>query len=665
MALPVLGLAVLLGLAAKLFLVGNAGRGEATLKAPAPPLPSVLATVDGFPLTREEVLAGLARDPAPTLDAIREAVGSLVEARLLSQAAEAMDPSGKAKLAPEAVLAEQVLVEPGEVETLWDRNRRIFWGDIQSVRHVSAATEGEAGLLRASLLAPDGQQGPPAAFPTVEQVGPGALAPELEQVLSSLQPGETSRPIQADGRYHVVQLIRRKPAVEVGFSDWQARLREAIRAERWHRERTRWLRLREACAEVAGDPRFLPPSPAEAQAHFLVHPETVAVVNGRDITRDDLLGRIRQARAMGKDGARHHHGHEPSEAEFRTALLKKIESVVVLQEGERRGVTLDERELDERYRALRSGFSSDAELEAMLRDNATSLEEWRRSMRNGLLLLKTEMTEWQRLPVDDAEVEIYWRENRAAFARDRIKGVRFDFEAEPAARAARARLDGGAPAVGEPPSRWFTMDQLPREVWSEAWAARPGAAIGPVRTPGGYVVMRITARQEADAQTAKDHREAITGILRRSRWLQEERLRWVLSLMERSTVWNRFDLTLKLGAQIPVVAGARGKSALVLVARASTCEAGLCEAVVRRWSDGVPLEVVTGPRAELIARDWNLPTLPWVFAVNDAGTVVGECAGPITEAILTRLASRLSSTHKAGSEGGRSARSVEVRRARG
>lgn len=654
MVLPVLGLALLLGLAAGgLLLSRGAGGGGsvATATAPVPPLPPVLATVDGLPLTRDEVLAGLARDPAPTLDAIREAVGSLVEARLLSQAAETMDPSGKAKLAPDEVLAGQVLVEPSEVEALWNRNRRIFWGDIQSIRHVSAPTEGEAGLLRASLLSPDGPQGPPTAVP-VKQIGPGALAPELEQILSSLQPGETSRPIQADGRYHVVQLVQRKPAVEVGFSDWQARLMEAIRAERWHRERARWLRLREACAEVTGDPRILPPSPVAAQAHFLAHPETVAVVNGRDITREELLDRIRQVRTMGMDGGRHHHGHEPSEPELRTALLKMIESVVVLQEGERRGVTLDEREMDERYRALRSGFASDAELEAMLRDNATSPEEWRRSMRNGLLLLKTEMTELQRLPVDDAEIEIYWRENRAAFARDRIKGVRFDFEAEPAARAARARLDGGAPDRGEPPSRWFTMDQLPREVWGEAWAARPGAAIGPVRTPGGYVVMRITARQEADAQTAEDHRETITGILRRSRWLQEERLRWVLSLMERSTIWNRFDVTLKLGGRVPAGASVPGRPAVILVARAGTCEAGLCEAVVQRGTGRVPLKVLTGTRADAMARDWNLPTLPWAFAMDDAGTVVGECPGPVTEDILKRLAARV-------------ARGEEARRARG
>lgn len=659
MVVPVLGLVALLGLAAgRLLLGGGAGSngGDPVAQAPDLSLPPVVATVGGLPVTRDEVLTGLGDAPNPTADDLHEVVRSLVENRLLSEAATAMEPSGKARLAPELVLAGQALVDPVEVEELWNRNRRIFWGDVQSIRHVSARTDGEAGRLRTSLLAPVEQSGAPTLLPPVDQVGPGALAPEIEQILSSLQPGETSQPIQADGRYHVVQLVQRKPAVEVGFSDWQVRLTDAVRAQRWHRERPRWLKLREVCSAVTGDPRFTGPSLAEVQDYFLTHPSAVAVVNGRDITRDELLSRVRQVRSMGKDGGRHHHDHEPSESELRAALLKMIESTVILQEAERQGVTLDEREIDERYRTLRSGFASDAELEGMLRENATSPEEWRRSMRNGLLLLKTEMTAARQLPVGEEEIESYWKENRESFARDRLLGTRVDFETEQAARDARVRMDGRPSEPEGPPPRWLTADQLPREVWTEAWTAVPGMAIGPVRTAGGYVVMRVTARQEADGQTAEDHRDAITGILQRSRWAERERTRWVLSLMERSTIWNRFDLTMKLGEPVPADAGTRGQPALVVVARSNTCEAGFCDTVVSHGRSGVPLRVVTGPRADRLAREWGLHTLPWVFAVEGGGRVVGECPGPVTEGILTQLTTRLSLAPRTDVGGPRPAR---------
>ena len=66
---------------------------------------------------------------------------------------------------------------------------------------------------------------------------------------------------------------------------------------------------------------------------------------------------------------------------------------------------------------------------------------------------------------------------------------------------------------------------------------------------------RGEAQQEAGAQTAADHRDQMVQILRRTHWLQTERLRWLFSLMERGSVWNRFELTLKLGQRPPAGAG--------------------------------------------------------------------------------------------------------------
>ncbi len=629
----------------------SSARQEPQRPAPVPLpawLPDLVARVDGLPLRREAVREALAGLPAPTPEDLRQAVLRLIDRTLINQALAALEDAAPFADAEE-LLAHQVVIEPDEVEALWKSHRDVFYGDFLSLRRVVASTDEEARAIRARLsdsLRTGVGESPDSG---AAWVGPGELDREIEQALRGVAPGQASEPIRAEVQVLVFQVLARKLAEETSFADWRPRLTRHLRAERWHRERPRWLRLRAACADLDVAPEMSLPSVAAAEAYFRTHPDVVAVVDGREITFAALERRLAQHRRMRPAS----HQHSPvSEDEVRAVLARMIESEVIRAEGEQRGLRVEAAEVQDRLRSLRSGFASDAELDGMLRANATSLAEWLETTRNGLLYLKTERAAEARLVVDPEELAEYWDQNKEALRQDRVRVTGLPFESEPDARDALAQLRAGRPfeALGQgvgasraPMQAWLSRAQVSPEAWAELWATAPRAVVGPVRFREKVWLFRVDDRQEAGAQTAADHREAMEELVRHTRWLLTERVRWVASLLERSTIWNRFELTLKLGQRPPAGSEVlRGRApAVVVVAAARTCPAGLCESVGGSGRGPVPIRFVLGRAAERVAQAWHLPTLPWAFALDARGVVVGECPGPLTDQILERLAQRL------------------------
>lgn len=519
-------------------------------------LPDPVATVDGRSMGRDLVRRALQDKTDVTRDDLRVVVRQLIEAQLLEEAADSLLRSSAEDRrrhggAREDLLRTMVQVPPAEVHRLWTGHPGVFTGDFYGVRRVRGTTIEEARALGASLLAA-ARTGDDEAPP--EWIGPGDVSPDIEEAVRALQPGAITAPLADAGGYAVVQLVDRRPGAGLSFADWEPRLTDYLQAERWHRERSRWLRLREACARVDVAPSLRLEPASQALDYFRRHPEVVAVVNGTPVTWDRLRERATQRRRM----SRIPDDRPYREAEFRPMLGKLIETTLIQNEARKQGLTVADSEIDARYRKLRAGFGSDEELEAMLEASATSLSAWRRDMRSGLLTLKVEEAVAGRIPVTPEDIRAYWDANQSAFA----------------------------------------------------------------------------------GQSLDDHRDHIANTIRRTRWLQDERVRWVLFLLEHATIWNRFDLTLKLGQ--PAHESVRKRlgrgPAVVVMAVEQSCRAGLCDAVKQGWRHPVPLHLITGTGARRLARTWEIPVLPWAFAVDAAGRVLGECPGPLTEQEVARLA---------------------------
>ena len=608
-------------------------------------LPPTVATVDGKTIRRADLVRELGGAEVASKEQIRSAVRKLIDAALLDAATELLE--GQPQSAPstsarqnETPLIGQAIVSSEEVRTFWERHRDVFSEDFLLVRRMSAATKPAAREAREALLS-----GSIFSASASEWLGASELDQEVSGALDRLHPGEVSDPVSSGGRYHVLQLLARKPGREVSFEDWVPRLTRHLQEERWHRERYRWLRIREAYAAVEVAPEIGLPTAAAGVEYARLHPTVAARINGIPIPEEELSLHVSQIRAMRGTPAA---APPPSDQERIQVLARLIQNSLVRGEAHKFGVEVSDQELDQRFRALRSGFSSDEAFDAMLRANATNREEWRRNMREGFVALRTEYAVTAQLPIQEREMETYWKANHTGLVRDRVKARRLRFDSEEAAVRAKEQGAAGVPferlADGQDASaEWLTHETVPHGVWMAAWPAALNATIGPVKVDDGYWLLRVEQRQEAKAQTLADHRDAVKHMVQRAAWFQRERARWVLGLMEGADILNRFDVAFKLGQKLGHVRGMRpGRGpALIVVSRERGCRAGVCESIDADWKRAAPLHILPPAQAKEAAKTWGLPTLPWTFAVDAQGSVVGEYPGPLTRTVLDRLADLL------------------------
>lgn len=614
-------------------------------------LPLDLAVLNGYAIHRHEVAHELAGTPDLTMDDVRGAVQRVIDETLLADGAAIMGQRPGSGATWEDILARQAVVWPEEIEAFWNRHKQTLEGDFVRVRRAARQSEQEARDVRKTFLTTAVVAPENTAVQSVEWLGSGQLDAALERVLSGMTPGEISEPVLTAGEYHVIHLLDRKPASQTTLADWRPRLAGYLRAERWHRERMRWLRVREAYAALEVAPELTSHKSALGLEQFRRRPDLVAIVNGKAITEEQLATQVRQTRSMTRKSLL----PPMAERELRVALSRMIQGALVREEAQKLGLEVPDSELEQRFQVLRTGFPSDEAFDAMLHANATSRDDWWRNMREGLLLLKTESAQMGRLPVEPSQIEAYWKENQAALVRDRLKILRVQFHTEQEAHQALAQIRSGGSVESFPKAshigyqqaddaaQWFTHDMLPHQAWVAAWPATLQTVVGPVPSPDGYWLLRVDDRQEAKTQTLSDHREHVIGILQRTHWVQRERARWMLSKLEGATVWNRFDLTLKLNQKAPPTPGLQiGKHpTLIVITLEQGCHVGVCDAIEREWNRPVSLQIVSRLDAEQAVRLWGLPTVPWTFAIDEHGIVVGEYPGPVTKTALERLSSLL------------------------
>ena len=193
-------------------------------------------------------------------------------------------------------------------------------------------------------------------------------------------------------------------------------------------------------------------------------PEIVANVNGEAITRQQVIERFQQSqRMMGHQGhtaqaaqAENKPDQKPSSAnrgaeangaaqpldpiEERTLLRHIINSTALerlkLQEAQRLGLSVTMPAIDEQVSLIeqqseqqmggREGFEQE------LQRGHTTLTEWRKELRQQLLIQQLEASRRKILPVGDEEIQQYWERNRKTLsslwhtdqldqARDRVK----------------------------------------------------------------------------------------------------------------------------------------------------------------------------------------------------------------------------------------------------
>lgn len=240
--------------------------GLAAALAPAPPPPppeTVVATVDGKPITQGE-LEMAAEDFADDLARVPEGarrgilLDVLIDMRVMADAAEkdgvTETPSFKQRMAFLTLQAERNAyvqdkiagsVTDAEVKARYDQEVSKFGDNVEvRARHILVETEEEAKAIIAELenggdfakLAEEKSKDPGSAAQggDLGYFSRGQMVPPFEEAAFALEVGSiTDTPVKSDFGFHVIQLEDKRKQAPPAYDQVQARLRDLLIREKF------------------------------------------------------------------------------------------------------------------------------------------------------------------------------------------------------------------------------------------------------------------------------------------------------------------------------------------------------------------------------------------------------------------------------------------------
>ena len=227
----------------------------------------------------------------------------------------------------------------------------------------------------------------------------------------------------------------------------------------------------------------------------------------------------------------------PGREEVSEAVRLLIERTVVLREGERRGLTLPARALEEEVMRFRADFPPGG-LEKALLKAGVEPDTWREQLRRSLLYRRSaDAIAASGASVTPQEVEAaFRRERHPADVPERIRVRQYLFDSVQRAAVAREKLQAGENAGGDGGDRssegvdlgFFGREELPPELPAELFGLPEGGVSEPVSGDGVVSLFQVTRREAAREQTLRSEeariRESILAPRREEafrRWLAQ------------------------------------------------------------------------------------------------------------------------------------------------
>jgi peptidyl-prolyl cis-trans isomerase C len=281
-----------------------------------------------------------------------------------------------------------------------------------------------------------------------------------------------------------------------------------------------------------------PPAATGAEAAEL--PAVVAKVNGKNITKDELL---EEAAATRQQIVQMGRGPDAvGEGFYRQVLDQVVAGVLVFQEAEEKGYAATDEEVAARIAELRSRLGSDEEFDQALSAQGMSRGELEANFRRNLTVQKfLEHEVLSKVAVsEEAEREFYQQnlermkgpqqvrvshvliavepeagEDEKAAARKEAEEVRTQVEsgADLGALAKEHSDDPGSKEKGgELP--WLAPGQAVEPFEKAAFALEPGQVSGVVESPFGFHVIKLHEKKEAGTRPFEEVQGQIASFLK-------------------------------------------------------------------------------------------------------------------------------------------------------
>ncbi|HEX5719086.1 MAG TPA: peptidylprolyl isomerase [Thermoanaerobaculia bacterium] len=295
-------------------------------------------------------------------------------------------------------------------------------------------------------------------------------------------------------------------------------------------------------SSMPGQPGAVPGAIPAKPADTSKMPDVVAEVNGKKITKDELINQARLMQAQMAQTSRGQQVPALDDAFYGQILDGMIAHALLLEDAKAQGVTVSDEELSPQLAALRGRFPDEATYKKALEKEGLSEKQVEDRLRQEAVIQKYVGTRiMNEVAVTDQAARQFYNENQDKMQRpERVHLRHILIRAEPNAAAADKqkarekaedllkRLQGGedfaklaAENSDDPASKvrggdiaWLARGQAPPPFEQAAFAlTKPNDLSGVIETRSGYHILQLVQREAASAVPFEEARPQITQML--------------------------------------------------------------------------------------------------------------------------------------------------------
>ena len=297
-----------------------------------------------------------------------------------------------------------------------------------------------------------------------------------------------------------------------------------------------------ATAPAPGQLGALPGAAPSKPADTSKMPDVVAQINGKKITKDELLLQARQMQAQMAQASRGQRVPPLDEAFYKQILEGLVAQTLLLQDAKAQGVAVSDEELKPQLAALRGRFPDEAAYKKALEQEGLTEKQLQEKLRQEAVIQKYVGTKiFNEVAVTDQTAREFYDKNLDKMQRPERAHLRHILiRVEPNAAAADKqkardkaedflkRIKGGedfaklaAENSDDPGSKvrggdlsWMARGQTPPPFEKAAFAlTKPNDLSDVVETQFGYHIIQLVEREAASAVPLEEARPRITQML--------------------------------------------------------------------------------------------------------------------------------------------------------
>jgi peptidyl-prolyl cis-trans isomerase C len=290
----------------------------------------------------------------------------------------------------------------------------------------------------------------------------------------------------------------------------------------------------------------------------------VATVNGSIITQRDFDRDFNQAQQMFLRSGKHLSDSELTT--FREKILQElINRELLYQDSLRKGIVIDEAQVDERLEELKKRFPSEEEFKTSLKDMDLSEAGFRSVMKRGIILEKFIDTQFaQKTTISEEESNKFYKENPDVFKKpEQVKAshilIKVDPEADDSEKTKahkklekiQKKLEKGedfaelAKEFSQGPSSteggdlgYFSRGQMVKPFEDAAFSLKSGDVSNIVTTRFGYHLIKVVDKKPETTVPYQEVKDNLDNFLKRKK--VQEKISAHISQLEKKAKIEKF-----------------------------------------------------------------------------------------------------------------------------